>query len=1059
MMKFSSSLSCFFKLTLFIFVFLALSRLGYAGDAFLSWDANTEPDLAGYKVYVGTASRTYSPPMDVGNQTSYTVTGLGLGTYFFAVTAYDFGGNESPYSIEVNKSFGDITPPAISSISAVNMGSSSVDIVWATNEGATSQVDYGVTTNYGSSTPINSNLTTNHSRSLSNLTPSTTYHYRVVSQDVAGNMAISGDNTFITLNPPDTTPPAISNISSLSISNNGATITWVTNEPSSTQIEYGTSSAYGSTTSLINTLVTSHSQDLSGLLPSTVYHFRVLSRDNVGNLGNSGDNTFTTTSPPDTTPPVISSITEGSVTSTNATITWNTDEDATSQVEYGTTTAYGSTSALNSTPVTSHSRALSGLTSSTTYHYRVLSRDGAGNLATSADNTFSTLAAPDITPPVISSIAEGSVTSTSVSISWKTDEGATSQVEYGTTMSYGSTSALNSTLVTSHSRSLSGLTSSTTYHYRVISSDAAGNLATSADNTFTTLPAPDTTPPVISGLTASNISSSASVITWSTNEGATSQVEYGTTMSYGSTSALNSTPVTSHSRSLSGLTSSNTYHYRVRSIDAAGNQAVSGDNTFTTSPLPDTTPPVISSINEGSVTSTSATITWNTGEGATSQVEYGTTTAYGSTSALNSTLVTSHSRSLSGLTSSTTYHYRVRSMDAAGNQAVSADKTFTTSPPPDTITPSISGINTSNITGSGAIVNWSTNEGATSQVEFGLTSAYGFISNLDSSLKTSHQVTLSGLSSLKTYHFRIRTMDAMGNLSVSNDGTFNTLSLPDQTPPVISNINTTSLSNTTILITWVTNEAATSQIEYGQTTNYENTTPFNATMMLDHSMTINGLTPDFPYHFRVRSLDTAGNLSVSLDQIFKTPKAPDQIPPGQIKKFSAFENDQEILLTWTSPSDPDYIGTRIVFKTTGGFPENVNDGQLLGDFTGVPNEVQSTIHTGLQNGTTYYYSAFSYDGQGNYQTNPVTVQGTPQPGSGGSNTPPPTVSSQSGGSAISDMGSAVGGCGFVKDARHNQNRDVDIAMFIVPFLMGLRFLFQKWEKRKIFHMRPLVGNI
>jgi hypothetical protein len=709
--------------------------------------------------------------------------------------------------------------------------------------------------------------------------------------------------------------------------------------------------------------------------------------------------------------------------------------------------------------VTSHSRALSGLTSSTTYHYRVLSRDGAGNLATSADNTFSTLAAPDITPPVISSIAEGSVTSTSVSISWKTDEGATSQVEYGTTMSYGSTSALNSTLVTSHSRSLSGLTSSTTYHYRVISSDAAGNLATSADNTFTTLPAPDTTPPVISGLTASNISSSASVITWSTNEGATSQVEYGTTMSYGSTSALNSTPVTSHSRSLSGLTSSNTYHYRVRSIDAAGNQAVSGDNTFTTSPLPDTTPPVISSINEGSVTSTSATITWNTDEGATSQVEYGTTTAYGSTSALNSTLVTSHSRSLSGLTSSTTYHYRVRSMDAAGNQTVSADKTFTTSPPPDTIPPSISGINTSNITGSGAIVNWSTNEGATSQVEFGLTSAYGFISNLDSSLKTSHQVTLSGLSSLKTYHFRIRTMDAMGNLSVSNDGTFNTLSLPDQTPPVISNINTTSLSNTTILITWVTNEAATSQIEYGQTTNYENTTPFNATMMLDHSMTINGLTPDFPYHFRVRSLDTAGNLSVSLDQIFKTPKAPDQIPPGQIKKFSAFENDQEILLTWTSPSDPDYIGTRIVFKTTGGFPENVNDGQLLGDFTGVPNEVQSTIHTGLQNGTTYYYSAFSYDGQGNYQTNPVTVQGTPQPGSGGSNTPPPTVSSQSGGSAISDMGSAVGGCGFVKDARHNQNRDVDIAMFIVPFLMGLRFLFQKWEKRKIFHMRPLVGNI
>ena len=68
----------------------------------LAWDANTEPDLSGYKLYYGTASGTYGTPINVGNVTTYTVTGLTDGqTYYFAVTAYDSVGNESGYSNEV----------------------------------------------------------------------------------------------------------------------------------------------------------------------------------------------------------------------------------------------------------------------------------------------------------------------------------------------------------------------------------------------------------------------------------------------------------------------------------------------------------------------------------------------------------------------------------------------------------------------------------------------------------------------------------------------------------------------------------------------------------------------------------------------------------------------------------------------------------------------------------------------------------------------------------------------------------------------------------------------
>jgi hypothetical protein len=72
-------------------------------DVTLAWNPNSEADLDGYKVYFGTAPGTYSTTMDVGDVTSYTVTGLQVGTlYYFAVTAYDTGGLESGASNEVS---------------------------------------------------------------------------------------------------------------------------------------------------------------------------------------------------------------------------------------------------------------------------------------------------------------------------------------------------------------------------------------------------------------------------------------------------------------------------------------------------------------------------------------------------------------------------------------------------------------------------------------------------------------------------------------------------------------------------------------------------------------------------------------------------------------------------------------------------------------------------------------------------------------------------------------------------------------------------------------------
>lgn len=78
------------------------------GSATLSWGSNNEPDLAGYKIYIGTTSGVYSypgSPFTVGSVTTYTVTNLPSGsTYFFAISAYDSAGNESSRSAEASKS-------------------------------------------------------------------------------------------------------------------------------------------------------------------------------------------------------------------------------------------------------------------------------------------------------------------------------------------------------------------------------------------------------------------------------------------------------------------------------------------------------------------------------------------------------------------------------------------------------------------------------------------------------------------------------------------------------------------------------------------------------------------------------------------------------------------------------------------------------------------------------------------------------------------------------------------------------------------------------------------
>ncbi len=191
-------------------------------------------------------------------------------------------------------------------------------------------------------------------------------------------------------------------------------------------------------------------------------------------------------------------------------------------------------------------------------------------------------------------------------------------------------------------------------------------------------PVPDTTAPVITSLPSVTSSDCSAVIAWTTDEAATSVVDYGTSVGYGTNASLPGY-VQSHTVPLTPLAPETPYHYRVGSTDNAGNGPTqSADATFTTAAA--AAPQITTAPSATAITGTSAVIAWATDEAASSAVDYGETAGYGN-AASGGNGVTEHRVTLPGLTPETLYHYRVLSTDACGaGPTASADATFTTGP-------------------------------------------------------------------------------------------------------------------------------------------------------------------------------------------------------------------------------------------------------------------------------------------------------------------------------------------------------------------------------------------
>lgn len=276
-----------------------------------------------------------------------------------------------------------------------------------------------------------------------------------------------------------------------------------------------------------------------------------------------------------------------------------------------------------------------------------------------------------------------------------------------------------------------------------------------------------------------------------------------------------------------------------------------------------------------SASDTTLSITWNTNIAADSSVDYGLTSSYASGTETDATLDTSHEIVLAGLSSGTTYHYRVRSTDAEGDEEFGSDETCTT----DTSTAlAISDVAVMDETTSSATVTFDTNEEATCSIEYGLTESYGSVTG--SSSGTSHTVTISGLDSGTEYQFNIVCDGDDGDAAESGNASFTTT---EDTPPANATGFSCTAADAAIDFDWTMpseDDLAGSMITCS-TSGYpqdesEGTTHFSGSASTQ-STTVSGLTNSTTYFCTHFVFDDGGNYSSGTTKAC-TPQATD-VPP------------------------------------------------------------------------------------------------------------------------------------------------------------------------------------
>jgi chitodextrinase len=268
-------------------------------------------------------------------------------------------------------------------------------------------------------------------------------------------------------------------------------------------------------------------------------------------------------------PTAPTSLAYNSLTQTTLTLTWNASTDAVGVTNYlvykgGTLLAtVGNVLTYNVT----------GLTASTAYAFKVYAKDAASNVS-SVSNTVNvtTLAVPDITAPTApSSLTSNSVSNTTLTLTWSASTDAVGVTNY---LVYKG-GVLLATIGNVLTYNVTGLIASTAYAFTVYGRDAAGNVSTVSNthNVTTTATSVDTTPPTPPSLNPLNYDDSSPEIwfSWSTSTDASGIAYYEISRTSNGVGfmIIDTSTVTNYYDM--DIFYGNTYYYKIRAVDNAGN--------------------------------------------------------------------------------------------------------------------------------------------------------------------------------------------------------------------------------------------------------------------------------------------------------------------------------------------------------------------------------------------------------------------------------------------------------------------------------------------------------
>jgi len=523
--------------------------------------------------------------------------------------------------------------------------------------------------------------------------------------------ACGGGGGGTTTPTPDTTPPTVSSTSPA----NNATNVALNSAITATFSEAMTASTLTTTTFTLNNGVTgtvTYSGTTATFTPSsnlatnTTYIATITTgvKDAAGNAMTAAyTESFTTGTTIDNTPPTVSSTNPANAATgiaVNAAITATFSETMTaSTVTTATFTIGGVTGTVNYSGTTATFTPSSNLAYSTTYTATITNgvKDAAGN-AMAANNTwtFTTGAAPDTTPPTVSSTspvnnATGVAVNAAITATFSENMDAATISTSTFTLNNGVTGAVTYSGTTATFTPSSSLAYSTAYTATISTAvtDLAGNhLATAKTWSFTTGAVPDTTPPTVSSTNPANAATGVAVnaaITATFSE-AVSNVTSATFTVAGVTGTVNYSGTTATFTPSSSLAYSTTYTATISTgVKDLANNALAAAKTwsFTTGAVPDTTPPTVSSTspaNGATGVAVNPAISATFSE-AVSNVTSATFTVAGVTGTVNYSGTTATFTPSSNLAYSNTYTATISTAvtDLAGNHLAAAKTwSFTT---------------------------------------------------------------------------------------------------------------------------------------------------------------------------------------------------------------------------------------------------------------------------------------------------------------------------------------------------------------------------------------------